>query len=170
MVFMLMLCVTGLPLIFHDEIDDLFEEHVHAPALPAEVRAKTTDEVIAAAKRLRPRNQVLFISWREDSPSVAVVAMSETPLPVPGMLHRLQIDARTLLMLGEEPPKFGIMDIILKIHKDMYLGLPGELFLGFVGLLFVAAIVSGIIIYAPFMRPLSDCADRAMSHVATVDT
>ena len=154
MVFMLMLCVTGLPLIFHDEIDDLFEEHVVVPVLPKEVRSKSTDEVIAAAKRLRPRDHVLFVSRREDSPSVAVVAMSETPIPVPGMLHRLQIDARTLSVLGEEPAHFGVMDIILKIHKDMYLGLPGELFLGFMGLLLVAAIVSGIVIYAPFMRRL----------------
>jgi uncharacterized iron-regulated membrane protein len=154
MVFMLMLCVTGLPLIFHDEIEDLFEEHVSAPVLPAEVKAKSTDEVIVAAKLLRPRDHVLFVSWREDSPSVAVVAMSATPIPVPGLLHRLQIDIRTLSVLGEEPAQFGVMDIILKIHKDMYLGLPGELFLGFMGLLLVAAIVSGIVIYAPFMRRL----------------
>jgi uncharacterized iron-regulated membrane protein len=70
------------------------------------------------------------------------------------MLHRMQLDARTLSVLGEEPAHFGVMDIILKIHKDMFLGLPGELFLGFMGLLLVAAIVSGIVIYAPFMRRL----------------
>ncbi len=154
MVFMLMLCVTGLPLIFHEEIEDLFEEHVVAPVLPVDVKARSTDEVIAAAKHLRPGDHVLFVSWREDSPSVAVVAMSETPIPVPGMLHRLQIDTRTISVLGEEPAHFGVMDIILKVHKDMYLGLPGELFLGFMGLLLVAAIVSGIVIYAPFMRRL----------------
>lgn len=28
MLFLLMLCVTGLPLIFHHEIDDLFEEEI----------------------------------------------------------------------------------------------------------------------------------------------
>lgn len=154
MVFMLMLCVTGLPLIFHDEIDDLFEERVVAPLLPADVKAKSIDEVIAAAKRLRPSDHVLFVNWREDTPSVAVVAMSEKPIPVPGMLHRLQMDVRTLTVLGEDPAHFGVMDIILKIHKDMYLGLPGELFLGFMGLILVVAIVSGVVIYAPFMRRL----------------
>jgi uncharacterized iron-regulated membrane protein len=36
----------------------------------------------------------------------------------------------------------------------MFLGLPGELFLGAMGLLFVIAIVSGVVLYAPFMRKL----------------
>ncbi len=30
-----MLCVTGLPLIFHDEIDDLLEDEIAAPVMPA---------------------------------------------------------------------------------------------------------------------------------------
>jgi len=154
MVFMLMLCVMGLPLIFHHEIGELFEEHVVAPKLSEDIKPKSTDEVIATAKRLRPADHVLLVNWREDSPAVVVVAMSETPIPVPGMLHRIQIGARTLSVLGEEPAHFGVMDVILKIHKDMYLGLPGELFLGFMGLLLVAAIISGIVVYAPFMRRL----------------
>jgi len=154
MVFLLMLCVTGLPLIFHDEIDDAFEEHVVAPVLPGDLKAKSTDEVIAAAKRARPGDHVLFIGWREESPSVVIVSMSATPIPVPGMLHRLQFDARTLALLGEEPAHFGFMDFILKLHKDMFLGLPGELFLGLMGVLLLVAIISGIIIYAPFMRRL----------------
>lgn len=154
MVFLLMLCITGLPLIFHEEIEHLFEQHVTAPVLPADIKAKSTDEVIAAARRLRPGDHVLLVNWREDSPSVTVVAMSATPIPVPGMLHRMQFDTRTLSLLGEEPAHFGVMDFILKLHKDMFLGLPGELFLGFMGLLLAVAIVSGIVVYAPFMRRL----------------
>ena len=33
--FLLMLCITGLPLIFHDEIDDFFSSEVSARELPA---------------------------------------------------------------------------------------------------------------------------------------
>jgi uncharacterized iron-regulated membrane protein len=153
MVFLLMLCATGLPLIFHDEIDDLFEEHVVAPTLPAQIKPRSTDEVMAAAKQARPGDHVLFINWREE-PNVVVVAMSATPIPVPGQFHRMMFDSRTLAVLGEEPAHFGLMDIVLKIHKDMFLGLPGELFLGFMGLLIVVSIISGVVIYAPFMRRL----------------
>jgi uncharacterized iron-regulated membrane protein len=44
------------------------------------------------------------------------------------------------------------MGFLLKLHTDMFLGLPGKLFLGGMGLLFVAAIVSGVVLYGPFMR------------------
>ncbi len=47
------------------------------------------------------------------------------------------------------------MRAIRIFHRDMFLGLPGELFLGVMGLLFVVAIVSGVVLYAPFMRRLA---------------
>ena len=47
------------------------------------------------------------------------------------------------------------MRIIRIFHRDMLLGLPGELFLGVMGLLFVASLVSGVVLYAPFMRRLA---------------
>jgi uncharacterized iron-regulated membrane protein len=47
------------------------------------------------------------------------------------------------------------MKVMLKLHTDLFAGLPGELFLGLMGLLFVIAIVSGVVLYAPFMRKLA---------------
>jgi uncharacterized iron-regulated membrane protein len=36
----------------------------------------------------------------------------------------------------------------------MFAGLPGKLFLGLMGLVFVVAVISGVVVYAPFMRKL----------------
>ena len=47
------------------------------------------------------------------------------------------------------------MRTIRVIHRDMLMGLPGELFLGAMGLLFVIALASGVVLYAPFMRRLA---------------
>ena len=44
--------------------------------------------------------------------------------------------------------------IMLKLHTDMFAGLPGKLFLGLMGILFCVAIISGIVVYAPSMRKL----------------
>ena len=44
------------------------------------------------------------------------------------------------------------METILELHTDMLLGLPGMLFLGVMGILFVIALISGTVLYAPFMR------------------
>jgi len=47
------------------------------------------------------------------------------------------------------------MNFILQLHKDMFAGLPGSLFLGLMGLLMVVSTVSGIVLYRPYMRRLS---------------
>jgi uncharacterized iron-regulated membrane protein len=64
------------------------------------------------------------------------------------------VDARTAEVLAE--PKFneGFMYWMFKLHVDLFAGLPGTLFLGLMGLLLVIAIVSGVVLYAPFMRKL----------------
>ena len=64
------------------------------------------------------------------------------------------MDARTAQVLDEPKADQGFMYVMLKLHTDMFAGLPGMLFLGFMGLLMVVAIVSGVVLYAPFMRRL----------------
>jgi uncharacterized iron-regulated membrane protein len=41
------------------------------------------------------------------------------------------------------------------LHTDLFAGLPGALFLAVMGLMFVVALASGVVLYAPFMRKLS---------------
>jgi uncharacterized iron-regulated membrane protein len=64
-------------------------------------------------------------------------------------------DRSTGLQLGEEAESAGgVMHFLLQLHTDIFLGLPGMLFLGAMGLLFAAALISGVVLYAPFMRRL----------------
>jgi uncharacterized iron-regulated membrane protein len=46
------------------------------------------------------------------------------------------------------------MHIMLELHVELFAGLPGELFLGLMGLLFTASLLSGVVVYGPFMRKL----------------
>ncbi len=68
------------------------------------------------------------------------------------------MDGRTGDVLLDGPPytqdRFSFMGIMLALHVDLFAGLPGELFLGFMGLLFCVAIVSGVVLYGPFMKKL----------------
>lgn len=41
-IFLLMLCLTGLPLIFHEEIEHYFEPHPRSSRSPPSRRASTT--------------------------------------------------------------------------------------------------------------------------------
>ncbi|WP_337189094.1 PepSY-associated TM helix domain-containing protein [Phenylobacterium sp.] len=155
--FLLMLCVTGLPLIFHDEIDSFSEHH------PAFARGgvassgddpalKSLDEMLAKALAARPGEVPLFMAFDNDRPLMTVTTGPSPDAPESRMTIQL-FDRATGEAVGEEEPK-GVMYVLLKLHTDMFLGLPGMLFLGVMGLLFVAAIVSGVVLYAPFMRKL----------------
>ncbi|MBS0541170.1 MAG: PepSY domain-containing protein, partial [Proteobacteria bacterium] len=46
------------------------------------------------------------------------------------------------------------LEFVVRLHRNLFLDLPGDLFLGVMGLLFVAAIVSGIALYKPFARKI----------------
>src|SRR3546814_15441949 len=71
----------------------------------------------------------------------------------------MRFDAHTgsLLKDGDTlaAEQFTFMGLMLALHVDMFAGLPGQLFLALMGLLFVIAIVSGVVLYGPFMKKLS---------------
>lgn len=152
--FLLMLCITGLPLIFHEEIEHL-SGVVEAPPMPEDTPYASLDKVAEAALKQRPGDVIRFMFWEQDEhPHVTMVSMAETMDAPPDAGKVVLIDSRTAKVLDEPPPDRGFMYVMLKLHVDMFAGLPGMLFLGFMGLLFAVAIVSGIVLYHPFMRRL----------------
>jgi uncharacterized iron-regulated membrane protein len=154
--FLLMLCITGLPLIFHDEIDDLFKSEASARELPSDTPQAPLSRLIDAAKARYPQRYLQVLGWDDDRANVVNIFLSNTPEAPPGQRFlKLSFDSRTAELIGEDAQQGGLMHAIRIFHRDMFLGLPGELFLGVMGLLFVVAIVSGVVLYAPFMRRLA---------------
>jgi uncharacterized iron-regulated membrane protein len=153
-VFLLMLAVTGLPLIFHDEIDALLVPAVEAAGQPAADGAADLDAVVAAAKAARPDLVIRYLIWDPDRPGVVVANMAKTIDAPRGQAHFVLIDEATARVLAPSAGRSGVMAFILKLHTDMFLGIGGSLFLGFMGILFVVSLVSGAVLYAPFMRKL----------------
>lgn len=153
--FLLMLCITGLPLIFHEEIEHLVGV-VEAPPMPKGTPDISLDKVAEAARNQRPQDVIRFMFWEQDEhPNVTLVSMAKTMDAAPDDSNIVLIDTRTAQVLDAPPPERGFMYVMLKLHVDMFAGMPGMLFLGFMGLLFVAAIVSGVVLYHPFMRRLA---------------
>jgi uncharacterized iron-regulated membrane protein len=152
-VFMLLLCLTGLPLIFHHEIGHMLGTEVEAPEMPAGTPRASLDRVLEVAKARHPDRVVQFASPGEDDDNLWFVTLTPTPAPTEDF-KSVVVDARTAEVLGQ--PKFdeGFMYVMFKLHVDLFAGLPGKLFLGFMGLLLLVAIVSGTVLYAPFMRKL----------------
>ncbi len=152
--FMLLLCVTGLPLIFHHEIDRMLGNEIGAPAMPADTPRASTDRLAAAAYAQRPDDAIQYIVWEEDEPDTVRIIMAATPATDPNQSHTLVLDARTATVLGEPLISDTFIYTMRRLHVDMFTNLWGELFLGLMGLVFAASIVSGIVVYSPFMRRL----------------
>jgi uncharacterized iron-regulated membrane protein len=152
--FLLMLCLTGLPLIFHEEIDGLTSEKVSLATLPPATPMLSLDTILKRALAAAPSGEVpLYMSFDTDRPVVNVTT-GPTPDADVKAMRFFSLDHRTGAVLAPEPTG-GVVNFMLRLHTDMFLGLPGMLFLGFVGFLFVVAIVSGVVLYAPFMARLS---------------
>ena len=155
-VFLLMLCITGLPLIFHDEIDALAEGEPRVPAMATDTPIRSYDDMVTTAMRLNPGERPLFMSFYEDIPAVNVTT-AKSAQPGDGEYTITAIDLRTAEPIGssDEVGTVGmIMEVILRLHVDLFADLPGKLFLGFMGFLFLIATISGVVLYAPFMRKL----------------
>ncbi len=152
-IFLLMLCLTGLPLIFHEEIEHYFEPHPELGELSADAPRIDYDQVIAGALEARPGEVVRFVGFDPEEPLGAVFT-APTLVPPPLDAYAQPFDTRTGKLFPPEPPDDGFMNLMLRLHTDMFLGLPGYLFLGFMGLLLVASLVSGVVVYTPFMRKL----------------
>ena len=154
--FLFLLSLTGLPLIFHDEFEALTGGK--PPAGMASARAgKPLDQIVASAvadyrSRSGSGGVPLFIGFSPDDPQITVTVGPRADAR-PAEMRLFSYDRSTGRPIGEIHGD-GIMVFLLKVHTDMFLGLPGMLFLGAMGIVFAIAIVSGVVLYAPFMRRL----------------
>ncbi|OON62031.1 hypothetical protein B0920_00600 [Massilia sp. KIM] len=152
--FLLMLCLTGLPLIFSHEISHALGTSADPPQLaPGHTGRASIDAIVADAQARRPQDVLQFLVAEADEPDLIYVRMADR-IDSPGLTAFYTYDARTGQFLSEYPLGQGFMDVMLRLHVDMYMGLGGTLFLGLMGLLLAASIVSGIYVYGPTMKKL----------------
>ncbi len=152
--FLLVLCVTGLPLVFHHELGHVLGGEVEAPPMPAGAPRADLDRVVEAALARRPGEVVQYLIWDDDAPDRLRLSLAPTPTSPPDTLKTVLVDARTAAVLDEPRDTEGFLYWMLRLHTDMFAGVPGKLFLGGMGLLFVLATVSGAVLYGPFTRRL----------------
>ena len=151
--FLLMLCVTGLPLIFHDEIESWLDGPSTEAAFAPDAPLHSLDSIMTTALAERPGSVGLFMSFDEDRPVVNVTTGPSPDAAEADMVLR-SYDRRTgqfVRQINED----GVMHFLLQLHTDMFLGPWGMYFLGGMGTLFLIAIISGVVLYAPFMRKLN---------------
>ena len=151
--FLLLLCVTGLPLIFWEEIAHLTDGQGELAQPAPGQQPANLDKLIAKALAEHPGDVPLFFGWDDHEPTVYVNTGARPDTPPPEMntvvMHAYSGEIIDLPNFNE-----GVMYFLYRLHTDVFLGIGATLFMGVMALLFAAAIVSGIVIYGPFMRKL----------------
>lgn len=151
-IFLLLLCLTGLPLIFHHEIDELLGYAPEPEAAGAGGQKSTVDRIARAALASDPGKVLQYIAWNTDDPGAVIAYTNGAAHGKPDDAAVRAFGAYSARPLG--PVGTGPMLVVLKLHTDMFAGQAGKLFLGGMGLLFMLAIISGAVLYWPFARRL----------------
>lgn len=151
--FLLMLCVTGLPLIFHHELEPWLGKTAAPAVMAANAVQLSLDEVVVQARMHRPAEHVHLVFTEAGQADTVYVGMGASPAAPMQDDIGVYVDWHTGGILGAH--RFGdggLLETLLLLHVEMFAGLPGKLFLGAMALLFVVALVSGMVLYAPFLR------------------
>ena len=151
-IFLLMLCLTGLPLIFEHEIEHWLDDGAQHTTAASGLPMADLDDVVLAAQEQAPGKAIMFLGDITDD-GFWYVNMADT-VSGGGSHTTVTVDYYTGQVLDPSAQRSPFMAFMLQLHTDLFLGLPGKLFLGLMAFLLLAAIVSGVVLYAPFMRKL----------------
>lgn len=151
--FLFMLCLTGLPLIFHEEIDRVLGATTAPDSVAANEPMISLDRVLEIGRAERPNEAITFAVPDDDDPVwhlFIAPAINSTKIAAV-----VSIDGHTgrILHVGAST-RSPIVKFIADLHTDLLLDEKGMLFLGAIGLCFVVSIISGVVVYGPFTRRL----------------
>lgn len=158
--FLLVICVTGLPLVFREEIGDWLDDSRPYAQTASDAPRIGLDQVVTTALRRYPGQIVTTVFVDDDEPQVMVgLAASWAQYNAdPRSGHIMKFDAHTGAVLRDsaspQKSRIGFLPLMLHLHMDLFAGLTGELFFALMALFFVIAIVSGVVLYGPFMKRL----------------
>ncbi|MFT4117932.1 PepSY-associated TM helix domain-containing protein [Bradyrhizobium sp.] len=158
--FLLVTCFTGLPLIFRDEINDWLSDDPLYEVMPAGSPRVDLDRITRESYDRYPGDIIISVSIDDDDPKIVVFMASswDAFAKDQSVAHFLRFDARTARLLKESKPvderRMTLTGGVLQLHRNLFAGMFGELLLATVAAAFIVSLVSGALLYGPFMRRL----------------
>jgi uncharacterized iron-regulated membrane protein len=145
---LLVLSLTGLILIFHEEIDRALG--VVPPARSGEPKIGVA-EAIALARAAMPEAAAVSVSQEsKDFPGLVFVGMSPSRKIADSRTVTVDLNAGAIAEATEVDDTFT--STVLKIHAQLYAGAFGQLLVGAVALAFLVSLISGALVYGPMMK------------------
>lgn len=90
-----MLCLTGLPLVFYDDIEELQGKTQTAPPMQEGTPMASLDDIIRVGKQQQPNDVVRYVYWDDEQPNPVMLNMAGS-INAPADVYKLLVfDART---------------------------------------------------------------------------
>lgn len=156
-VFLLIMCVSALPLIFKREIADFNQLNRSAVSENAKGTRPSLDKLAEESLALYPGYHLLAVYLDHEKQHVGFSLYSQ------GRGYRyIQIHLGTgqiIVPVADQKVKYEAIPKVIafmsRMHIDMYLGSFGSKLLGFMCGMSVVALITGLWLYAPFMKNIA---------------
>ncbi len=151
----LILCITGTVLIFHEEIDHamgVVPVSEHAREMPQRPPSEAVAKVMAAY----PDERVLSVGIDpEHHPGVLLVITAPAEARSFEAAKLRFADLVTAQPVGDPDPGATLTGFLLELHAQWFLGLAGELIGALIALLVFVSLLSGLVVYAPYVKRIA---------------
>lgn len=139
--FLLLIAFSGTILVFHKEIDQWqFEKYLEVSENTGKINL---DRAIQTAWKRWPEREVRVRHFNWENPAKAI----ELDVRKGQERHLLFVHPSSGRLLKEVSADDSISRWLLKFHYSLHAGTPGIIFVTITGLLFIVAIVTGIMVY-----------------------
>ncbi|HEX5661388.1 MAG TPA: PepSY-associated TM helix domain-containing protein [Polyangiales bacterium] len=140
--------VTGVLLIFHEEIDDMLGV---LPAASGGENKVTLAQAIEIARAGTPGSTALWASRDPEHPHLGYVGIAPAGSTLFADSKATAIDLTKAEVVKDLNFEETFSGIVLALHAQLMMGPPGALLVGVIGLAFLFSLISGVILYGPMM-------------------
>lgn len=155
-IFLLLMCLTGLPLIFLEEINNLPSAYNHpVPEMSGHNYPGRSDQMVAAIQATYPNEKIHYVHFEDEKKSVLFGLIPSGGEGDHGS-HTLIFNTGTDQVSEEIKPSArqgtGFLELVKGLHYNLLSGSAGEIILAVMGLLFLVTLLSGMVLYGPFSK------------------
>lgn len=144
MLVMLVVFVSGLPLVFKAEIEYWMG---YGSAERQDLDELALDTLVAAAEQRRQDKVVQFIVWDDNKPGTVIMSMADTPDEAPYHNISLLVSPYDGQIIHDEAEPLAFF---VDLHTQLLMGKGGTFLLGIIAVSLVLSLLSGSMIYKPF--------------------
>ncbi|MBJ9986424.1 PepSY domain-containing protein [Acinetobacter sp. S40] len=145
------LCITGVILIFHEEIDRALGIHPEVQ-YSQQTTQYPLSRALSALQKIYPKDHIVSTALDDEHfPGILLVGMAKENEGV-NQAHWSYIDIHQAKLIARPEPTDTFTGFLLELHANWFLGPIGELVGALIALLVFLSLISGLVVYAPYVK------------------